>query len=932
MEIVYNERIWAIDVISEINKWLYDKNVIIKKATGECTLNNGGSVLFPDALLCGENHLTDILQGWELKMPDTSITDKEFIDNAFSKAKLLRVNSFLVWNVSSACLYKIEGDNYFAIKNWNNLSFITDREFVEESRHLWVNMLHEILEYLTIYLPGNIYIENNIEKIDNAAIIELVLLSSNKTTSNLELAYMTDVDFFDEVNIWWEESKSMLNSTNNKPNFNHLATTIIISLINRLIFAHNAKIYNNDIFSVLRHLNGSQSVEEGLAMLKSISDSHGFANVFNSFIGEKYLSIDTWRDILSLNAFWLDLYGNSFDDTLLHDFLNKTISHAKRKLVGQVATPQSLSAFLVGMTMADKLGNFLDGTCGTGTIVKAVYDYKRFFNISPKDTMNTIYANDKFNYPIQLTSMALSCFENSNYPMKLLNKDIAEINVGDIFETINPKTNETLTLEIPKFKTIVSNLPFVEKEKSNKINDAIMLKANKIIANHIKDGSKLNKNSNLYAYIPFILWNLLDDNGHLGIVIYNSWLGTKWGDDFYKLLRKFFNINFIVTSSKDKWFSESDVVPNIFILEKKAVPMESNFKTSFISLNYDLNVLFGENGDIDYHRVNTLCSKIRTKLDGIHNGFEKRTYLEKDIDSLVLTGINKNSLFADVKWMSDIKSKLTRANTILDINRGIRRGWNDLFYPSKGHNIEPQYIKPLLRSSKSITGYTTESKDEAFCCIKSKSELLEENHMGAFTWINNFDGKTNSKNVPLTKVLAIKDGFWYSMELNSLSDIVTSTNPDKRLFFSKLKEPSFVDQRLITLSVKNKDSYDYDRVELCSALLNSVLGLFFIESLGFGRGLGALDLSATYLKENLHILNPDLLKRDEIDKIIDLYKNLEARNILNLEEELNLKDRVEFDKIILKIFQIENLYENIKDSLLSIYLRRQSMSKTKNKK
>jgi len=85
----YNERSWAIDIISAINAWAAKRNVSIKRAGGENTLKTGTGSLFPDVLLFGDIDKGKVLQGWELKMPDTSIDDKEFIDNAKLKAKLL---------------------------------------------------------------------------------------------------------------------------------------------------------------------------------------------------------------------------------------------------------------------------------------------------------------------------------------------------------------------------------------------------------------------------------------------------------------------------------------------------------------------------------------------------------------------------------------------------------------------------------------------------------------------------------------------------------------------------------------------------------------------------------------------------------------------------------------------------------------------------
>lgn len=108
----YNERAWAIDLISHINGFLSGANLSIKRASGENTLKTGQGLFFPDVLLYEDQSSGKVLQGWELKMPDTPIDNYELIDNAKKKAHALGLNSFVVWNVSTAILY-IATQGYF---------------------------------------------------------------------------------------------------------------------------------------------------------------------------------------------------------------------------------------------------------------------------------------------------------------------------------------------------------------------------------------------------------------------------------------------------------------------------------------------------------------------------------------------------------------------------------------------------------------------------------------------------------------------------------------------------------------------------------------------------------------------------------------------------------------------------------------------------
>ena len=128
-KISYNERSWAIDLITEINLYVSKNDRTIHRAGGETTINTGKKRLFPDVLLYGKN--SEILMGWELKMPDTQVTDKEFIENAVLKANILGLNSFLLWNVGVAVLYAKRGNGFQPLKTWNSLkSIATKREEV----------------------------------------------------------------------------------------------------------------------------------------------------------------------------------------------------------------------------------------------------------------------------------------------------------------------------------------------------------------------------------------------------------------------------------------------------------------------------------------------------------------------------------------------------------------------------------------------------------------------------------------------------------------------------------------------------------------------------------------------------------------------------------------------------------------------------------
>mgnify|MGYP000929904505 CR=1 FL=1 len=180
--------------------------------------------------------------------------------------------------------------------------------------------------------------------------------------------------------------------------------------------------------------------------------------------------------------------------------------------------------------------------------------------------------------------------------------------------------------------------------------------------------------------------------------------------------------------------------------------------------------------------------------------------------------------------------------------------------------------------------------------------------------------RVNKVGKPLIQSLARRNMHWYEMTATNTADIVTTMNPDRRLFFAKFDEPTFINQRLIGL--KKKDGYE--EVALYHALLNSILGMFYIEAVGFGRGLGALDISSTTIR-NAFMLNPQLLSDENKGSILNAFEPLLNRDVEYTSVELTLEDRRNFDMTVLRAYGIEEHYESIKQSLLSMQKMRLSV-------
>lgn len=906
-KINYNERSWAIDIITDANLWLSQRNITIKRAGGENTLKSGVKSLFPDVLLFGDLDKGRILQGWELKMPDTPLEDEEFIKNAKTKAKLLSLNSFLLWNVSTAVLYKIEDDDTLTIvKNWNNLSHLKTREEVLQHKAEISQMLVEILGDLNDFISsGVIKTTSVVTVLSSEAVSGLVQNNLSSYVEALKNATNTDIDFSNEVTLWWRYAKN--DYPEEKDKFVVLGRNNLLFLVNKFLFAHILKSYQADA-NVVDTIDHTTDIKQALETFNLISEKCDFWNIFQNQKGEEFVTEDIWQDILSFNDLLKEFNFSRIEKALLHDLIGLTVYKNKRKFAGQFTTPTELAKLAVQLTIKDKSLPAIDPCCGTGTIAKEIYNFKKD-QLGIEQSLNTLWASDKFSLPLQMAMFNLADPEALGFVLKVFKEDATKLSTNQEIKLHEPFNGNPVIEKLPKFGYIISNLPFVQQEDLEVLNPNA-IEINNFINEKIGREFALDGRSDLYAYLPFHFWNLLIPNGKMSIIVSNSWLGTAWGEKFYKSLSVFFEIENVVISGSGRWFSNAKVVANIITLKRKdtpAIPQETE-TTKFIVTQKKLADYTNEN-------LEEIKAIISTQQSVDEDDILMHTFSQQKINELQCLGLNLNSFFGNVEWLLELSDKLVKISEFFEIGRGERRGWDKLFYPDENNGIESQYLQPVLKTPRSVHNLIAEPDAIAFCCDKSKSELESLGHTGALNWINKFENQTNERGIPLPTCLARKGIHWYTMLPATMAEIVTSINFGDRLFFARFQKSTFVNQRLVRFSRKSETVDD----KLCHALMNSLVSLFYIEAMGTGRGEGALDLSKDKIEADLRIINPALITKENREIILKLFEKLEAREILPIKQELEQEDRINFDNAVLNAIGCLAYKEQIKSALLTLY-------------
>jgi len=849
MPIRTNERSWAIDVITHINGIAANSQRAIQRAGGEQTLTAGAKRFHPDVLLFGDG--STLLQGWELKMPDTPITNAEFIANAEAKARGLGLNSFLLWNVSTAVLYVEENGEFLPRRQWAQLAHITRRADVETHRADWIAALETIVRELNEFFErGELRARPLADALSDSSFADFVLQNTGALAGHLQAHARRNADFGAEMTLWWRTVKSEHAGENQ---WEFLARTLLLGWINKLLFAHVLKATRRDA-AIVERINDATTLPEATAIFAEITSRCDFWSIFAPRSGETAVSPQAWSQLVGINGFLTALQFEKIGQPTLQIVLQSTANAARRKIAGQYATPPTLANLLIRLVMENSEDFFFDPFCGTGTIARAALDLKKQNGRPVADAAREVWASDKFSYPLQIAALALSEPLNRGRLLPIFQADAFALQPQQKIDFQNPDNSERITESLPVFPCIAANLPFVPFEEREALNP-LSADASALVASAFS-GAELPARADLYAFIPFALWPMLAENGNLGIIISNSWLGTDWGAAFRKLLGYFYFVETVVTSGKGRWFDNAQVVTNLLLLRKRtqiSAPQNEE-TTSFVTVQRALEDLQGE-------VLNETASAIRLR-DSSAGDIAVQTVTCAQARQWGNLGLQPSAFFSDLGWLEQAQDKLVPASQIFEINRGERRGWDALFYPPQDSGIEAEYIRPVLKSSREIHNLIADAHGLAFCCARSITELESLGHEGALRWIRRFEFAVNGNGKPLPQVLQRTGMQWYQMPDAALADLVTTLNPERRIFIAKMRARSFVNQRLIRFSLRDV-ALDLD---LQHALLNSCIGVFFIEALGFGRGLGALDLSATKLSRHLHILKSDLLSQQQAKK------------------------------------------------------------------
>jgi len=953
MIIKRNERDWAGQLISWIKSAIEKGTTIFQDATNDTGVKmESGKTKFPDILLFTDKVSGVIFNGWELKFPDTAVDDAAMLDNALEKTKKLQSDSFVTWNGAQAVIWKINTENYTIetltkIKEYPKELSISNRDdlanpikFAQNEsalRQRANDLLHDLEQ---LYLNGELKPAINI----TGTIIEAVQQASNVIIPQFQSAIVSlkgrYADFRKEFNQWkvYESSTlKILASSSRRAEIviseQILAKFTFYNLIGKTLFYLTLR---ENLSGELERINihDATTIKESLFAYFDKAKDIDYQAIFKPYFTD---DID-YSEVVNNTLFRLIQKCTEFDFRILPagvigNILENLVPKEEKQKFGQYFTHETLANMVAFPAVQTNQDYLFDPTSGTGTFLNSFYKILKYHgNTNHSELLNHIWGNDISHFPAILSVINLykqDVTQTDNFP-RITRDDFFNLTVGDEVRFPDSKDyKKQIALSIPQFDAIASNFPFIQQEDiPNEVLTAFFRE--RFTAQQqafMKDNTfKINERSDYFTYCIYNSYRFLKENGFLAAITSNAWLGKEYGFQFKKFLLDNFHIKYIVKSNAEHWFSASLVSTIYTVLQKGA----SDEPTKFVTVNFKLEERFSQ------HDISVQLSQIEDfyadveNCDNPHNNKWRKDVIFSDLyrneaDHTTVCIVPKQTLVESMESAENWSKHFISANlfenfdasltqlypNVIDVFRGERTGWNEMFVIPENETIvsgvESQYLTPYVKSPTELQQIEFEGdyNFKLFVCSTPIKQLPK----GAKSWIRKFERSKNTNGTQtIQQACSGHRPYWYSLRPKQ-ADIVTAINPFERFFFSFSQTYFTIDQRLIAMKVR--DGYD---VELIAALLNSAITFLTLEMRGTSRNLGALDLNANYLKQ-LRILNPDLLSEQQKAEVLMAFQPLKHREIETIFAEVQKPDRINFDKTILRSFGLD---ENLLNSVYSL--------------
>ena len=576
------------------------------------------------------------------------------------------------------------------------------------------------------------------------------------------------------------------------------------------------------------------------------------------------------------------------------------IPAARRVRQGQYYSPDLVCDLILSLSLKPEVQQVLEPGCGAGNfLVRASERVHALTKLPLTECLTTLQGVELDEQAAQLALLQLKNLAPNAEPRLL------------VANFISPAVDD-----LGQFDAIIGNPPYVRQEylaqSEGLAKQAMLAYLTEKYADYLQrypaQKALFSQTTDLYLWFFLQAATLLKPGGTLAFITSNSWLNTSFGQAFRLFLGHHFKIKALVESACERWFTDAAINPLILILEKKLSILTDELSTEptrFIRFLTPLEQWMPIAQEDDYwHR---LAAKIQTLPN------------DADIDYKL---VDSTQLWAQKNWAFLLRAPQEvcclqaepglwlRLDELGQVRYPLKTGINRFFYLSRAQaealRIEPEFLFPVLRSSRSVKRYrvdTNTCEEYLFSCGLSVRELETAGKIGALGYIQWAQGQSaqprqkRGKPIPWPEVPSVQSNRpWYYVRPLPPAHLLCNRFIDQRFFFPLCDGAVMEDQTFYGLTLCNPATTP---PLLVAALLNCTLSYVLVEFSGrTNLGEGVLQFARGDMA-GLPVLNPALYTVDEQQAIGAAFELMAQRPILPQAEELASADRLALDMAIL---------------------------------
>ncbi|MEW6049660.1 MAG: N-6 DNA methylase [Candidatus Zixiibacteriota bacterium] len=466
----------------------------------------------------------------------------------------------------------------------------------------------------------------------------------------------------------------------------------------------------------------------------------------------------------------------------------------------------------------------LDPTCGTGTFLIRSYDrLKTLGTTRHQQLLAQIWGVDIAHFPAELATINLyrkNIEDYANFP-HIIARDFFEVLPGHIHEFPAPKPgkgDKAIKVPMPQFQAAVGNFPFIRQLLIERQVPGYKQQIAQVLSNEwrkdypdlFSNGDlKLSGQADIYAYMFFHTAAHVQDGGRLGFITSNSWLNTSYGYELQKFFLKNFRLIAIIESRSEAWFSDAAVNTIVTVLEKcKSKEARDATPTRFIQIKtplaeaipWEIQQADKRWGGLDklVSQIDSLpapaAGEILTYEDSTQRVRSRRQGdLLSELEGTGRTakwGVFLRAPRVFFEMTKRLLASFTQLQEVAAIRRGYTAGINEFFYVSRETiehwQIEPQFLKPVIRSPKEVSSIKLATGDvshKILLCQTDKATLRKMKCLGILRYIRWGESRSTKEGKKWPEVPSVSGRpLWYNLGVREPGTILLQMITNDRFF------------------------------------------------------------------------------------------------------------------------------------------------------